>query len=187
MFNVISFTLVFLLNFMKKINTILALILLLNVSVTQAQSVSPQVFASQGNHYQDANFSVSYTIGEMAAVNTISGNGYIFTQGFHQPDKFSIVTFIPNIEANWSSSTFPNPVSNELNLNIRTEKPLQLSIQLVDAAGRLVELFSNLNTTVGEQNLVIPFESYASGIYTLFLTENRTGSRQSIKIVKTYQ
>lgn len=172
---------------MKKFNIILGLFIFSAFSVAQAQSLTPQVFASQGNLFQNSNFSVSYTIGELAAVNTLNANGFILTQGFHQPDKFSIVNFIPSIQANWSSNTFPNPVSNELNLNIQTEKPLQLNIQLVDASGRLVVLFSNLATMVGEQNIVIPFESYASGIYTLFLTENKTGSRQSIKIVKTYQ
>jgi hypothetical protein len=49
-----------------------------------AQDLSPSVIATGGGTYQSTQFSIDYTIGE-TFITTLNGNGYMVTQGFHQP------------------------------------------------------------------------------------------------------
>jgi len=49
-----------------------------------AQSLSPEVIASSGDYYENANASLSWTLGEIAT-ETYSGGSNILTQGFQQP------------------------------------------------------------------------------------------------------
>jgi hypothetical protein len=49
-----------------------------------AQSLSPEVIASSGDYYENANASLSWTLGEIAT-ETYSAGGSILTQGFQQP------------------------------------------------------------------------------------------------------
>ncbi|RLD52070.1 MAG: hypothetical protein DRJ05_17775, partial [Bacteroidetes bacterium] len=67
---------------MKKFSIILIGVLL-SIVVT-AQSISPEVIASSGDYYENANASLSWTLGEIAT-ETYSAGGTILTQGFQQP------------------------------------------------------------------------------------------------------
>jgi hypothetical protein len=151
----------------------------------RAQLLTPRVISSQGGHFQSPAFSVSYTIGELAAVNTISGNGFIFTQGFHQPDKFSIVNQIADAEANWNIYAFPNPVSNQLNLSLNSNKTFNLLIRITDAAGRLVFAQSGVKTVPGEQVIQLNFIDYAPGVYHIRLDDELSGATQVLKAIKS--
>lgn len=72
---------------MKKLNTI-TIVWLLSFTVA-AQSLSPEVIASLGEYYQNANNSISYTLGEIAT-ETYSAGSNILTQGFQQPVSVTI-------------------------------------------------------------------------------------------------
>ena len=67
---------------MKKISIII-IGGLLSFAVT-AQSLSPEVIASSGDYYENANASLSWTLGEIST-ETYSAGGNILTQGFQQP------------------------------------------------------------------------------------------------------
>jgi gliding motility-associated-like protein len=75
--------------------------MLLNL-VSNAQLNTPNVIASSGGYFANANFSNSYTIGEMCVVETDFVNGDMLTQGFQQPDDepasddINPELFIPN-------------------------------------------------------------------------------------------
>jgi hypothetical protein len=49
-----------------------------------AQQLSPTVISAGGGSYQSSQFAIDYTIGE-TFITTLTGNGYMVTQGFHQP------------------------------------------------------------------------------------------------------
>ena len=69
---------------MKKLN-IITIALLLSLTVA-AQSLSPEVIASSGDYYENANASLSWTLGEIATETYSYGNN-ILTQGFQQPEE----------------------------------------------------------------------------------------------------
>ncbi|MBC8488731.1 MAG: hypothetical protein H8D45_22130 [Bacteroidetes bacterium] len=54
-----------------------------------AQSLSPEVIASSGDYYENANASLSWTLGEIAT-ETYSNASNILTQGFQQPVSVTI-------------------------------------------------------------------------------------------------
>jgi len=54
-----------------------------------AQSVSPEVVSSAGDYYENANVSLSWTLGEIATETYTNGN-IILTQGFQQPYGITI-------------------------------------------------------------------------------------------------
>lgn len=54
-----------------------------------AQSVSPEVVTSSGDYYENANVSLSWTLGEIATETYTNGN-VILTQGFQQPFGITI-------------------------------------------------------------------------------------------------
>jgi len=56
----------------------------LTISVSFSQSVSPDVIATSGDHFQNTNVSVSWTLGELAT-ETYSAGNVILIQGFQQP------------------------------------------------------------------------------------------------------
>src|SRR3989442_14473369 len=84
----------FKLNFMKKI---ILLILLSGLSFAlRAQTLTPFVVSTSGAFYSNGAGMLSTTIGELAAVTTLSGGSNYLTQGFQQPWDFSVS--IPEIQ-----------------------------------------------------------------------------------------
>lgn len=136
----------------------------------QAQNIliSPQVIASQGQHFQNAQFELSYTIGELAAVSTLASGNSIFTQGFHQPDKF-VVAFTDNVMASWSAGLYPNPADEQVTLSVRAVNEDQLVAELLDASGRLIREPRVLQLLPGQQQYDFPVGDLATGIYLLRL------------------
>ncbi len=69
-------------------------LLILNLSINlvvklNAQTLSPQVFASAGGYQSNATHSLSFTIGE-TNTQTLSSAGNMLTQGFQQPYKMTL-------------------------------------------------------------------------------------------------
>lgn len=57
-----------------------------------AQSLSPVVVASQGDYFFSPNVSVAWTVGEVMS-ETYSISNHFLTQGFHQPNSMSEISF----------------------------------------------------------------------------------------------
>jgi hypothetical protein len=70
---------------MKKIFTVIALFLsLINIQLTQGQSLSPKTIASAGGVFSGGGNSLSWTLGETFQTS-LTGGGITLTQGFQQP------------------------------------------------------------------------------------------------------
>lgn len=65
-------------------------------TITQAQSLSPQVLAAGGTSVTNGGYSLAYTIGE-PLTTTLTAGSNILTQGFHQPDLQTIVKLLANV------------------------------------------------------------------------------------------
>ena len=131
---------------MKQIIIIFFVVFSLN---TFSQQLSPEVIASAGDHFENGDISLSWTLGE-PVIATFEGN-YILTQGFHQ--DLYIITAIDEIKIdNISIDIYPNPTPNFVNIKINSEKQINgdCFIQLYDANGRLIkeEKSNSSNNTI---------------------------------------
>lgn len=133
-------------------------------------ALSPQVLAAGGDHYQGSNFEISYTIGELAAITTISSPDFTLTQGFHQPDKFTVILVEP-VEALQGLSLYPNPANEFTRIKIDSDKPYQLQVSIYDAASRLVSV-SQITQQAGSQEHTINTAELAAGTYFIRLTSS---------------
>jgi hypothetical protein len=102
-----------------------------------SQSISHQVIASAGNSVTNGNMNLSYTVGEVA-VTTISGNNYILTQGFHQPEHTVSSMLESEKTVIGSFAVYPNPAGGEVYFGYEFPQPGNVSVALYDVSGKLV-------------------------------------------------
>jgi len=167
-------------------------LLLLFVVVSSSVSGQMQValnqhtFSSTSNGYEGTNIQIDYTIGELAAVTTLVQPGFIFTQGLHQPDKFAVGIHDPEKPA-WHVTAFPNPFSGNLSLQIETLITDKITIELFDAAGRLIHLL--VSTTISPGNSFIPldFRNVSGGTYLLRIRSEKNESQTMIPLVRLFE
>jgi hypothetical protein len=167
---------------MKKPLLLFALSAIPVLSWGQTQ-LSPQVFSSQGGDFSNAQFGVSYTIGEMSSVSTISNGNFTLTQGFHQPDKYQIA-LVESIDASWNAEVYPNPADEQLTLKLSSEKMLDLTLDLYDAEGRKVMASRKLNQVPGTQTYTVETSDLAAGAYLLRMTSADGKHQRSFRITK---
>jgi hypothetical protein len=134
-------------------------------AIAQPQ-LSPQVIGAAGQDFQSSQFQLTYTVGELAAVNTLTAGNSTLTQGFHQPDKFTIAwTTFP--ESELSIGLYPNPANDYIRVfwESKTAKSYELSI--FDATGRLVIAPTLITTNFHSGETALPTSTLAAGSYFL--------------------
>lgn len=114
----------------------LLIIAFLGVLSVNAQSVSPEVIASSGDHYMQTNAQLSWTIGEVI-IETFTATNSIITQGFHQHEEESIPGFENNLPAYLGVHIYPNP-STEFIIVELENNGMHLTVELFDMTGKLV-------------------------------------------------
>jgi len=160
--------------------------LLLSTATSKAQSfLSPSVIASGGNHFSNSTFQLSYTIGEMALVSTEAVGNSILTQGFHQPDKFTIILVNDPVNE-LNAIVFPNPFGDNVYLQLEGWKPERFVLDLFDATGRKVISGRTFQHTPGTQQIPIETSHLAAGTYLLRLLNTQTGSEKSFRITRMH-
>ena len=153
---------------MKTYLFILFCLLLLSAEKIVAQRVSPFVVSASGGFYSSAAGMLSFTTGEMTAVETYTSPVAILTQGFQQ--TFDIGTYItehPN--PNFAFGVYPNPTSG--NFNLITETPIDehISVRISDMLGRVIlskefDQHASINIEAFDLSLAAP------GMYLIVLT-----------------
>ena len=140
-----------------------------------AQSLSPTVVASAGNHASAGNVQLSYTVGEVA-VTTLSGGSNILTQGFNQPIEVS--TGITEGVFEGSIKVYPNPAAHELHIEANTSSEA-IAVVLTDMNGRVA-----ITTTIsGEATEVINVAQLAAAPYQLTLIGSENAFRKTHQII----
>jgi hypothetical protein len=128
-----------------------------------------------GGNASGSGGSVSYSVGQIVFTTNSSASGTI-VQGVQQPYEISVVTEIVEAkDINLFISAFPNPATDYLQLKIENEILNDLSYQLYDINGKLLEL-KNITGTESR----ISLENVAPSVY--FLNVFR-GSEQ-VKVFK---
>lgn len=101
------------------------LIFCLCASITHAQEILRSVIGSAGDHYEDADRKISWTVGE-TFVETVANSGSILTQGFHQPESALPVSIDEALAEAYGIAVFPNPVMDYLNIKVNSTKPIRV-------------------------------------------------------------
>jgi hypothetical protein len=143
---------------------------------THAQSTSPEVIASSGDHFDNGTNSISYTVGEPVILTVSSANNAL-TQGFHQTSL--LVDAVDDVTENSGISVFPNPTSNQLTISAE-QLGLYENASLYDASGRLVWIQTESNPPLQS---TVDMTSVAPGLYILRLLQSDESSLE-FKILK---
>ena len=158
----------------------LQLLLTLLPAAINAQSV---LNASGGSHMFSGGI-YEYSIGEMTAISTESGNDIIITQGLLQVEDVSLGVTEESILIE-GLSIYPNPTKGELFVLPCLGKPGKLSLKLFDLLGRLV-LYRTLFLETGNEIQQLDLSLLSEATYMLqveFLYENER-AQNSYKILK---
>lgn len=132
----------------------LSAILLLGLGLTGLQA-QESVNATGGNA-SGGGGSVSYSVGQVVYTTNTGTTGSV-AQGVQQPYEISVVTGIEEAKAiNLSVTAYPNPTTNYLTLRIDEFEISNLSCQLYDMNGKLLqnEKITGNQTSIVMSNLV---------------------------------
>lgn len=102
-----------------------------------SQQVSPEVISSAGDHFQNEDISLSWTLGE-PVIATFSGE-YILTQGFHQ-DMYIITSIDELTNVDFDIEVYPNPTPDRINIrwSLLQEHNDLVLIQILDMSGKIM-------------------------------------------------
>ncbi len=140
----------------------------------QAQVANP---ASGGNASGNGGSS-SYTVGQVVYTINTGTNGSV-AQGVQQPYEISVFTSIEVATGiNLQCIAYPNPVNDILTLNIENFNIENLSYQLYDINGKLLD-----SQLVTASQTGIPMENYDPGTYFLKVIQN-SNTFKTFKIIK---
>jgi hypothetical protein len=125
---------------MKNLYWIFILTLLCSASSLFSQQISPSVISTSGGFYAGDAGMISFTTGEMAAVETYSNNTSILTQGFQQAWDFgTYITEHPFTD--FSFGIYPNPSDGQFYLVTDSDLNLQMTATISDLMGKKIESF----------------------------------------------
>jgi hypothetical protein len=144
-----------------------------------SQSISPDVIATAGDFYSNANGSVSWTLGEPMGETYTSANN-ILTQGFQQPWDFGTGT---NPAANTvDADVFPNPTADVVNLQFDNTSNGLYAIEVYNALGQ--QMSSMQLAVTPSSRATVSLADFANGIY--FITVRKVDGTESstFKITK---
>lgn len=154
--------------------------------VVNAQSIERYVISSLGGSYNDgASFYMDYTAGEVA-VATISNANNFLTQGFQQPFTNSIVMVEENEDNPYLVLMYPNPVVDQLSIQMSNTGTGQCNIKVLDILGQL--LIDKMLTPAqdGSAQTILDFSTFASGNYYIRIVQD-TKIIQTGKVIKISQ
>ena len=147
-----------------------------------AQSLSPTVIASSGGYGSVSGTSLSYTVGELAAVQTFkdSAGNVILTQGFQQPND--IVNGLLDIEngVDGAFSVYPIPAQITEWYGYEFAQAGKVEVSMYDIAGKKTDY--SLSETYDSGKIVHSFDCsmYASGNYILSLKFTTSSGQEKI-------
>lgn len=140
------------------------------------QSYAQQNTVSSGGIASGSGGSATYSIGQVAYTSSTGSNGNVI-QGVQQP--YEIYSLGINESAfSFDLSVFPNPTTDVLNLTIKNFNGENLSYQLVDFNGKLIQ-----SEAIKNEQTAIKLSDLPSAGYFIHLIESDQ-KIQSFKIIK---
>jgi hypothetical protein len=154
----------------KRLKLSAGLLLSLAFFGVQAQ----EAVSTTGGEASGGGGTTSYSVGQVVYTSNIGTNGSV-AQGVQQPYEISTITGINETSIQLELSVYPNPTTNFLNLKFDCEKIENLSYQLYDLQGRVIE-----NEKVNDNSTTIKMEGLPKATYFLKVTNNQN-------VVKTFK
>jgi len=155
----------------KKLKFCALLFLISGLTTLQAQETIP----ATGGNASGSGGSVSYSVGQVVYTTNTGTNGSV-AQGVQQPYEISVVTAIEEATGiNLSVSVYPNPAKDYLTLKIEELDLSNLSFQLNDIRGKLLQ---NEKITGNQTSVVV--SNLAPGTYFLNIIQGNN-------VVKTFK
>jgi hypothetical protein len=155
----------------RKAKLAASLLLGMSLSVAQAQ----QAPTATGGSASGSGGSVNYSVGQIACTTHFSATGSV-AQGVQQPYEISVVTSIKEgNRIHLNLSVYPNPTSDFLTLKVDDAHMEDLSYQLCDVTGKLVE-----DKKITSAEMSISMLSLPDAAYFLKVVSNTT----EIKVFK---
>lgn len=131
-----------------------------------------------GNNALGSGGSASYSIGQLIYQTHTGTNGSV-SEGVQQPYEISIVTAIEIAKGvNLSVTAYPNPTTDYLTLSINELDFSNLSFQLYDIKGKLLQ-----NEKITDQQTSIVMSNLATAIYFVKVMQGNIEIK-TFKIVK---
>ena len=156
--------------------TLLSLIILIGMGTNNLHAQSSVV--SSGKIDSGSDGSISYTVGQIVYKTNQGTEGSVL-QGVQQPFEISVITGLEN--TNWINlecKAFPNPVTQNLTLELESPNIQDYHYQLYTIDGRLIEIKTIVNT-----NTIISMSNLTDSIYLLKVLRNNQEVK-TFKIVK---
>jgi len=158
----------------KSIGVIILFIFTLSFSTLLAQEC---VNASHGNALGSGG-SLSYSIGQVV-YQTYTGTSGSIAEGVQQPYEISVITGIEEANGiNLSFSAFPNPTTHYLSLSVDKFEISNLSYQLYDVQGNLLQ-----NEKISSTQTRVSLSNYIPATYFLKVIRE-TKDVKTFKIIK---
>jgi hypothetical protein len=153
----------------------LSAVLLLGLGLTglQAQETIP----ATGGNASGSGGTVSYSVGQVVYTTNTGTNGSV-AQGVQQPFEISVVTGIEQTAINLAISAYPNPTTDFLLLKVESEKLKDLSYQLYDLNGKLLQ-----NKKIEGNETSIVMSNLVPATYFVKVTEGNKEVK-TFKIIK---
>ena len=166
----------------KKLKLSAVLLLGLGLTGLQAQETIP----ATGGNASGSGGTVSYSVGQVV-YTTNSGTTGTVAQGVQQPFEISVVTGLEEAKGiNLNCTAYPNPTTDYLMLKVENYDNENLSYQLFDMNGKLLETkkVTGKQTSIVMSNLVPA--TYFVKVYAVGRND-RTGVTEGNKEVKTFK
>jgi hypothetical protein len=102
--------------------------------------------------------------------NTTSDHGPVIARFELKADNLATIDF--GNKNKYGVRTYPNPVTDQLNIVVKTEENKNLKLKLYDLQGHLILNSVEINGGSEKNETIIPIHNLQSGIYIYTLTEN---------------
>jgi hypothetical protein len=156
------------------VNTLIELFLLFCTTAIQAQ----ETITTSGGNATGGGGTVSYTVGQVAYTTNKGATG-IIAQGVQQPYEILVVTGLDEARGiSLEISVYPNPTSDFLKLTIESYKLENLSYQLYNINGDVLQ-----NGEIIGKETVIQTGDLLPAAYFLQIRENQK-ELKTFKIIK---
>ena len=134
--------------------------------------------SSAGGEAKGSGGTVSYSIGQIF-YSTHTGTAGTVAEGVQQPYEISVVTSIIEAEGiDLVISAFPNPVTDHLILRVEEYDPQNLSFQLFDVSGKMVQIGK-----VVEYQTIIDMTGHPRAVYLLKILDKESEIK-TFRIIK---
>ena len=153
---------------------------LCGVDWADAQSLTPEVIATAGDHFANGNAHLSWTLGEVVIEAYAPAGGTAqLTQGFHQTNLTIVAVDDP--ATSFQVRVYPNPTNGWVSIEEQPDSS-PFSVVLSDAQGRV--LYSRTAHVPQGLPRTLDLSGYPPGLYLLHLCSQDGQNIQFFKIVK---